>query len=117
MLRLIRLDKRVYDWILFLVLFDTISTYLCILFYPLELEFNLFLRFLLKSYGVLSLLLYAPLEYFALLLLITTYNWVLLKLGVKDTWRYCKIVLVFLALPVALNWIGVLIGVLKAYLW
>jgi hypothetical protein len=104
------LDKRVVLLVGVLVLLDVASTYLCTLFYPAELEFNYVLRHMLIVYGRVGLLLYAPLEFVALTLLLSVYSVFLRKLGVKDTSKYCVVVIAVLSVPVAMNFAGVLLA-------
>jgi hypothetical protein len=103
------IDKRVITLTALLVVLDALSTYLCTLYYPLELEFNPLLRYLLKTYGEVSLVMYAPLEFTALILLLSAYSKLLVRIGVKDTFKYCVVVIVALLMFIALNFIGVLV--------
>jgi len=105
---LIRLDRRVVLLACVLVLLDVASTYLCTLYYPAELEFNPVLRALLLAFGRVSLALYAPVEFALLVLLLSAYSGILARIGVKETNKYCVIVLAVLYVPVLLNFAGVL---------
>jgi hypothetical protein len=105
---LIELNRRVVFLICVLVLFDATSTYLCTLFYPVELEFNPVLRTLLLMFGRVGLVLYAPAEFALLVLLLSAYSRLLTRIGVKETNKYCVAVLLVLYVPVLLNFAGVL---------
>jgi hypothetical protein len=105
---LIRLDRRVVLLVFVLVLLDVASTYLCTLYYPVELEFNPVLRALLLMFGRAGLVLYAPVEFTLLVLLLSAYSRILARIGVKETNKYCVIVLAVLYVPVLLNFAGVL---------
>jgi hypothetical protein len=107
------LDKRVVFLVGVLVLLDAVSTYLCTLVYPVELEFNYVLRHLLIVYGHVGLLLYAPLEFVALTLLLSVYSKLLRKLGVKDTFKYCVVIIATLSIFIAMNFIGFIYAVVK----
>lgn len=107
------LDKRVVFLVGVLVLLDAISTYICTLFYPVELEFNYVLRLMLIVYGRAGLLLYAPLEFVALTLLLSAYSVLLRKLGVKDTFKYCVVVVAVLSVFIVMNLIGFIYAVMK----
>jgi hypothetical protein len=102
------LDKRVVFLTGVLVLLDAVSTCLCNLFYPVELEFNPVLRTLLLVFGWAGLVLYAPAEFALLVLLLSAYSRILLRIGVKETSKYCLVVLTVLYVPVLLNFAGVL---------
>jgi hypothetical protein len=102
------IDKRVVILIALLVVLDGLSTYLCTLYYPLELEFNLLLRYLLIAYGKIALVLYAPLEFLALIVLLSAYSRILKRIGIRDTFKYCMIVVTVLFLIVLMNFIGVI---------
>jgi len=106
------LDKRLVLLVALLVVLDAVSTYLCTLYYPLELEFNPLLRLLLKTYGRVAIALYTPLEFALLVLLLKTYTVILKKIGVENTFKYSVAVLSALYLAVALNFIGVLVKLL-----
>jgi len=103
------IDKRVVILIALLVILDAFSTYLCTLYYPVELEANVILRDLLKTHGKVALVLYAPLEFTLLTLLLTAYSKILMRLGVKNMFKYCVIVLIVLYVVIALNLVGVLV--------
>jgi hypothetical protein len=107
------IDKRLVVLIAVLVVLDATSTYLCTLYYPAELEFNPILRYLLKEYGRVAIALYAPLEFTLLTLLLTTYNMILRKIGVENTFKYCVAVLVAFYLVVMLNFVGVVVALTK----
>jgi hypothetical protein len=109
---LIRLDRRVAVLVGVLVVLDAISTYLCTLFYPVELEFNPVLRTLLLVFGRVAIVLYAPVEFALLVLLLSAYGRLLARIGVKETNKYCTAVLLALYVPVLLNFAGVLRAVL-----
>jgi hypothetical protein len=111
---LIRLDRRVVLLAGVLVLLDAVSTYFCTLYYPAELEFNPVLRALLLALGRAGLLLYAPVEFTLLVMLLSAYSGILLRIGVKETGKYCLAVLTALYMPVVLNIIGVLHAVLTS---
>jgi len=102
------LDKRLITLVALLVILDTVSTYLCTLYYPVELEFNPVVRYLLK-YNRLAIVLYAPIEFTLLTLLLTAYSKVLVKIGVKNTFKYCVVVLSVFYLIVTINILGVLV--------
>jgi hypothetical protein len=104
------LDKRVVFLVGVLVLLDVASTYLCTLFYPIELEFNPVLRVLLLTLGRVAIVLYAPLEFALLVLLLTAYSRILARIGVGDTFKYCVVVVTVLSVPVAMNFAGVLLA-------
>jgi hypothetical protein len=106
------LDRRLIVLVALLVVLDAISTYLCTLYYPLELEFNPLLRHLLVNYGRVALALYAPLEFTLLTLLLVVYNRVLRKIGVENTFKYSVIVVSVFYLVIILNFIGVLVKLL-----
>jgi len=106
------LDKRVVVLVALLVVLDAVSTYLCTLYYPLELEFNPLLRYLLIEYGRVALVLYAPIEFILLTLLLTAYTMILKRIGVRDTFKYCVVVVATLSVFIAMNFIGVLVKLL-----
>jgi len=103
------LDRRLVLLVGVLVVLDAVSTYLCTLYYPVELEFNLLLRYLLIAYGKIALVLYAPLEFLALIVLLSAYSRILKRIGIRDTFKYCIIVLSVFYFIVVMNFIGVLI--------
>jgi hypothetical protein len=107
------LDRRLVILVALLVVLDALSTYLCTLYYPVELELNPILRYLLKVYGKVALALYAPLEFLALIALLSAYSKILQKLGVNDTFKYCVVVLSVFYLVIILNFIGVIIAFMK----
>jgi hypothetical protein len=110
---LIRLDRRVVLLAGVLVLLDAVSTYLCTLYYPAELEFNPVLRALLLMFGRVGLVLYAPVEFVLLVLLLSAYSRILAWIGVKDTSKYCVVVIAVLSAFVVMNFAGVLHAVLS----
>ena len=103
------LNKRLVTLVALLVVLDVFSTYLCTLYYPAELEFNPLLRYLLLKYSGLALALYAPIEFIALTLLLTAYSKILTRLGVKNTFKYCIVVLSVFYLIVTINFLGGLV--------
>jgi hypothetical protein len=107
------LDRRLIVLVALLVVLDAISTYMCTLYYPLELEFNPLLRYLLKVHGRVALALYAPLEFLALIALLSAYSKILQKLGVENTFKYCIVVLSVFYLVIILNFAGVIIALMK----
>jgi hypothetical protein len=107
------LDRRLVLLVALLVVVDALSTYLCTLYYPAELEFNPILRYLLKVHGRVALALYAPIEFTLLVLLLTAYSKTLQKLGVKNTFKYSVIVISVFYLIIALNFVGVIIALMK----
>jgi hypothetical protein len=110
---LIELNRRVVFLVCVLVLLDAASTYLCTLFYPVELEFNPILRALLLRLGRVAIALYAPLEFALLVLLLSAYSRILARIGVGDTFKYCVAVVAVLSAFVAMNFAGVLHAVLS----
>ena len=107
------LDRHVVVLTGVLVVLDVASTYLCTLYYPPELEFNPILRVLLLRLGRVAVVLYAPLEFALLVLLLSAYSWILARIGVKDTSKYCVAVVAILSAFVAMNFAGVLHAVLS----
>lgn len=107
------LDRRVVALIGFLVVLDTVSTYLCTLYYPAELEFNPILRHMLLAYGSTGLLLYAPLEFAFLTLLLSVHSRLLVRLGVRSTFKYYVVVLIALYALVSMNFAGYICAVLS----
>jgi hypothetical protein len=97
------IDKRVVALVAVLVVLDAVSTYLCTLYYSIELEFNPLLRYLLKIYGRVALALYAPLEFMLLATLLSVYTRILKRIGIRDTFKYCVVVLSVFYFIVALN--------------
>jgi hypothetical protein len=107
------LDRRLIVLVALLVVLDALSTYLCTLYYPVELELNPLLKYLLIKYGRVALALYAPLEFTLLTLLLVAYSRILKKIGVEDTFKYCVVVLSVFYLVIILNFVGVIIALMK----
>jgi hypothetical protein len=107
------LDKRVVFLVGVLVLLDAISTYLCTLFYPVDLEFNYVLRHMLIVYDRVGLLLYAPLEFAVLTLLLSVNSVLLRRLGVKNTFKYSVMIVAVLSVFIAMNFIWFIYAAMK----
>ena len=104
------LGRGVIAAVAVLVLLDALSTYLCVQYYPVELELNPLLRYLLRLYGGLGALAYAPLEFLALTSLLTFYVRKLRDLGIRRVGRFVSLVLVAVAAFVASNLAGLLVA-------
>jgi hypothetical protein len=68
---------------------------------------------MLIVYDRVGLLLYAPLEFVALTLLLSVNNMLLRRLGVKNTFKYCVVVVAVLSVFIAMNFIGLIYAVMK----
>jgi hypothetical protein len=79
-----------------LVALDALTTYLLALRYPVHLEFNPVLRYLLAVDARLVFA-YAPVEYLAFLLLFRAHRWFLRKIGIKKRLEYVVVLLPLVA--------------------
>jgi hypothetical protein len=99
--------------VLVLVVLDVSSTYMLLQRYPVDLEFNPILRQLVRAFGLRVLLVYAPVEYTLITLLLILQGRLLSKLNIEKTEKYLKITLIALYTIVLLNWVGVVV----TYVW